>query len=378
MFNNFETGREPIATDTETISTLEEAQKLVRTNRFEDALQHLDDKGLLAEQMERVKAQYEDALSNPELNLRELDWGMLTILELYDADTVEHSVRVYQNAVYALQRPLVLEDGSPFILNDYLAEEGVTKRDFLHAALFHDIGKTLIPHDILKDRTTKDEFDRCFCEQAELKGSAWLEAIGVESTEDSVAALDALYEQHKRPLDVLPLVDVIGTEKYTKLQTMFPYIEINEQTTFRDILVLHEGESERILKVCGELISATIAGQHHNYANSPLVYPRATSTLRLARAGVRSKLSDMLHIIDVSDAIRHARSYKDAQDEYRVLHELIADTRAGRIDSPLAHAWIQAEYEKIISSPHELITPEDLTSIQEFLVEPAATTVEMR
>lgn len=365
------------AESNETVATVEVARALARTNGFDDALQSLEQEGLLAAQVWRMKERYESMIT-VDLSLRPRDWEMLTILELYDVETFEHSLRVYQSAVAALERPLTLDDGSPLQLNEYLAEEGVSKRDFLYAALFHDIGKTMVPYRILKDKTTKEEFDLCFCDQVTERGEEWLQAIGVDSTADATEALEELYKQHRRPIDVLPLNEVLDAETFLELQARYPQLHLTEETTFREVLMLHEKESERILKQYGEIISGTIAGQHHNYAMQPLVYPRSTSTLRLARAEARSKVSAILHIVDVSDAIKNARSYKEAQSDYRVLFELMADTNAGKIDPSLAHAWVRAEYESLIGNEEaKQLTAAELAVVTEFLAMPIASEFEV-
>jgi HD-GYP domain-containing protein (c-di-GMP phosphodiesterase class II) len=358
-------------------ATIETARAVARTRSFDDGLQSLEREGLLAAQVLRMKERYESTITI-DLSLRPHDWEMLTILELYDVETFEHSLRVYQSAVAALERPLTFDDGSPLQLNEYLAEEGVSKRDFLYAALFHDIGKTMVPYRILKDKTTKEEFDLCFCDQVTERGEEWLQAIGVDPTADATEALEELYKQHRRPIDVLPLNEVLDAETFLELQARYPQLHLTEETTFREVLMLHEKESERILKQYGEIISGTIAGQHHNYAMQPLVYPRSTSTLRLARAAARSKVSAILHIVDVSDAIKNARSYKEAQSDYRVLFELMADTNAGKIDPSLAHAWVRAEYESLIGNEEaKQLTAAELAAVTEFLATPIASEFEV-
>jgi len=363
-----EYGEQP-AESAEAVSEIEEARAVVSTNNFEEALVLLEKAGLLAGQVSRIKERCESILSK-NLSLRLSDWEMLTVLELYDVDTFEHSLRVHEAAVTALERPLTLDNGAPFHLHEYLAEEGVTKHDFIYAALFHDIGKTMIPYCILKDTTTKEEFDRCFCDYATQEGEEWLRAVGIDSATDATTALEELYTQHRRPIDVLPLQKVLKAEVFATVQNTYPYLNISDKTTFREVMMLHEKESERILRKCDQEVSATIAGQHHNYARLPLVYPRSTSTLRLARVNAHSKLSDILHIVDVSDAIKNTRSYKNAQSDYLVLHELIVDTNAGAIDPRIAHAWVRAEYENIVVNHTEILPPEDLAVVNEFLSTP--------
>ncbi len=348
-----------------------EACEIAAKYRYEQAVEVLIEQNLLESQIERVKNQYAETLESTTLELSEDDWQMFTILELYDKDTAEHSVRVFENAYKAIQRTLILDDGSEFYLQTYLEEEGVSEQDFLHAALFHDIGKTIVPLEVLNNPITKEEFNELFCSHVTTCDSEWLHDIGITPENDSEDMLNQLYEKHKRPIDVLPLKVVISPEKFLQLQQSFPYIEINDDTTMRDIIELHESESERILIAAGLEIAGIIAGQHHNYAGRPLIYPRATSALRISRTATRKKVASAIQIIDVSDAIRNARSYKESQTEFTVLEELIANTKAGKLDSKLAYAWIKAEYENIVSTlPAEFesdITEDQKANIVDFL-----------
>lgn len=371
MYKSTETSFESteITTDYE-----REARDIVANYRYEEALAILRENKLLDEPVLNTKNKYESILNIPDLEITEADWEMLTVLDFYDTDTAEHSIRVFESALYAIQRKLTLNDGSDFNLIDYLTEEGVSKQDFLQAALFHDVGKTIIPHTILKNRTTKDEFDNLFCDYVNYMDSNWLQEKNLIESDNVEDILQDLYAKHKRPIDVLPIKVILPETEFSKLQSNFPYLEINSDTTFRDILIMHEGESERILKSAGKNIAGTIAGQHHNYTKKELVYPRSTSTLRISQVNTPSKLSDILHIVDVSDAIRHARFYKEAQDEFKVLNEIIADTEAGTIDPLIAQAWVQTEFNQLESkinsndsiSPNESIINEK-KHILEFL-----------
>lgn len=348
----------------------QEACAIAAEYRYEQAVEILIERNLLESQIERVKNQYAEILESTTLELSEDDWQMFTVLELYDKDTAEHSVRVFKNAYKATQRTLILDDGSEFYLQTYLEEEGVSEQDFLHAALFHDIGKTIVPLEVLNNPITKEEFNELFCSHVTTCDSEWLHDIGITPVNDSEDMLNQLYEKHKRPIDVLPLKVVISPEKFLQLQQSFPYIKIDDGTTMRDIIELHESESERILIAAGLEIAGIIAGQHHNYAGRPLIYPHATSALRVSRTATRKKVASVIQIVDVSDAIRNARSYKESQTEFTVLEELIANTKAGKLDPIYAHAWIKAEYENILSTlPAELESDvaEDQKTIIDFL-----------
>jgi hypothetical protein len=204
-------------------------------------------------------------------------------------------------------------------------------------------------------------------EEVTEEGKNWLHSVGLDLASDTTHALEELYTQHRRPIDVLSLQKVLPPEVFTVIQDTYPHLHISEKTTFREVLMLHEKESERILQGYEEYVPAAIAGQHHNYAHLPLVYPRSTSTLRLAEGNVHSRLSDVIHIVDVSDAIKNARSYKTTQSDYQVLRELIVDTNAGAIEPRIARAWVRAEYENIVANHTEDLSIEDLAVVTEFL-----------
>lgn len=337
------------------------ARTIAAELRFEDALVTLTDQDLLSEQIERVQIKYESILNIDDLKMSNDDWAMLTVLELYDIQTADHSVRVLENAYEAINKPLSLGDNQePFFLSSYIAEEGVTVDEFLHAALFHDIGKTVIPHIILRDKTTHTEFDELFCNHLQDCNHDWLNNIGITNLDNPTEALNELHNKNKRPIDILPLHTIISPEDFVNLQQNFPYINITPETTMREILELHEAESERILRVAGLEVSGIIAGQHHNYANKPLTYPRATSALRISRTSARNLLANIIQIVDVSDAIRSSRSYKTAENEFTVLEELVSEAEAGRLDATMAQAWIKTEYQNIISTAVPDITSEQV------------------
>ena len=352
--------------DPDQLESIPQNEKAARTiaadMRFEAALATLTDQDLLPDQVERVKIKYESILSIDDLNMSDNDWAMLTVLELYDTQTADHSVRVLDNAHIAINKPLSLGDSEePIFFSSYIEEEGVSVDEFLHAALFHDIGKTVVPHIVLLDKTTQAEFDTLFCNHLQGCNHDWLRDVGITNLDNPTEALNTLYNNHKRPIDILPLQSIISPEDFATLQQNFPYINITEETTMREILEMHEAESERILRAAGLEVSGTIAGQHHNYAKKPLTYPRATSALRISRTSTRNLLANIIQIVDVSDAMRSSRSYKSAETEFTVLEELVSEAEAGRLDATMAQAWIKTEYQNIISTDASDITSEQVT-----------------
>lgn len=97
-----------------------------------------------------TKARYDCALQAPFLD--EADWRMLAALDLYDRGTVWHSIRV---AALAREQVLAyheLPDGSMIRFADLFERSGIGFARFYRACLLHDVGKIVLPKELLFKR----------------------------------------------------------------------------------------------------------------------------------------------------------------------------------------------------------------------------------
>lgn len=276
-------------------------------------LSQLYKEGLYESQRNRIADIYKNELQ-PAHPFSSYEWEMFTVLELYDTMTLHHSLRVFSLIAEKMEsnRPL------GYFLRSYLSKESISKDDVYRAALFHDIGKTSLPKEILHDETSDTDWL--------LLAKVFLSARQYE------AACDLLQKHSKlRAKDIIPFSYTLTKESVEKFQRM----GIDPYQPLGSLLAEHAGISGEILRSYHFSTSAEIAENHHNTPlHKHLRKPRISSF----------RASSILRVADIFDAILHRRSYKRASTHIRALEEIETEaTVHGFIESKLAHLWIADE-----------------------------------
>jgi len=265
----------------------------------------LEDKGLFAAEVERVKAKCLTADEKHNLKeaefLTEKDWQILTVIELYDAVTFDHSLETYHIAKEKIEKEL--DNG--VVISNLIKEEGVSLETFYRSCLMHDVGKISIPKFILNNKA------------------------------------DVEISHRSR------LKDLLTADQIAKLLEIDPAGKFSLEKTIAEAMQVHESESKRYLEGEGYNREAFLASTHHNYGRvriEEMRFPVSHTTLHIS-----DKISTLLRLADMESAMRQkARPYKDDMGKVKTLYHLVEDLKAdmdrGLIDPMVTELWISDEY----------------------------------
>ncbi|GEM_PF-4369929 len=229
-------------------------------------------------------------------------WEMAAVLDEYDHKTFIHSLRVasivdhfirYDSATghYLDERALLTDD---------------TVREMLSASIFHDIGKTAIPHQILYDGRSRQAWA--------LLSNAWKDQNGLERPFDQnqleqkdAAALERYLSEASRqgqdPLDIVPAYRAFDHATTIELEKS----GIDPHMTFRKILEYHEQATRAILQSKKMSVAAAIASHHHDYNHEPLKWkPLPSTEIHQHEQNRANLIADGLSILrsaDIYDAL---------------------------------------------------------------------------
>jgi hypothetical protein len=317
--------------------SLEKARAIAGGGSYEHIMDELRAEKLLEENTAYIQKTYEGRLKKENFEMKEKDWEMLTLIWLFDVGTFEHSIRTFELAEKMIKSPMAVPGGETVAVETLLLREGVSSEQFLRAALFHDVGKVIIPREILLDhRSDEDLAPVIFPEKH----------FHVEGdVEEKKAALRALYEKGLRPIDLAPLNILFPGGKGDEIMHKLEERGFSKMATERDVLQKHESESGRILNLEGCILESELAGHHHNYKREKTPYLMSVSMLRMSAETVGLGMADLIHMADVTDAIRSKRSYKESMSDMEVLYVIAHDAKNGKIDPFTAYVWVSNQYE---------------------------------
>lgn len=316
--------------------SLEKARRIAGGGSYEHMMDELRAEKLLEENVAYIRKTYEGRLKKENFEMKEKDWEMLTLIWLFDVGTFEHSIRTFELAEKMVRSPIFVPGGETIAIETLLAREGVSSEQFLRAALFHDVGKVIIPREVLLDhRSDEDLAPIVFPEKH-------LHAVG--DVEEKKAALRALYEKGLRPVDLAPLDVLFPGGKGVELVHQLEERGFSKTATMREVLQKHESESGRILTLEGRTLEGELAGHHHNYKREKTPYVMSVSMLSMTAETVGLGMADLIHMADVTDAIRSRRSYKEPLSDMEVLYVIAHDAKIGKIDLFTAYVWVSNQY----------------------------------
>ncbi|MBP9751974.1 MAG: hypothetical protein KBD19_03895 [Candidatus Moranbacteria bacterium] len=289
------------------------ARSICAHGEYHDMLSELrTSEALFESQRDRVRLAYGERLDKASF-LSKSDWEMLVVLELYDSGTFEHALRVFET----IHEKVESKRDIGLFLRRHLSGESVSKEDLFRAAIFHDIGKTSIPKEILLDTTTEEE---------------WMilakSLLQPRQYEDILQMLDE--NPHLRHKDLVPFSYAIPEDIAESLRDR----GIDPDLPLGVIIGKHASISGNILRSYGFPIAAEIAESHHDRPLRGLQHPVSISSLR---AGW------ILRAADIFDAVRSPRSYKNESPLERALFVIEKEADRGFIDQKLADLWISDE-----------------------------------
>lgn len=267
-------------------------------------------------------------------------WEMIATLEAYDQATFEHSLRV-ASFVYDMASG---GGATETYLKQRVTMEQSTLEELYTAALFHDIGKTAIPREVLHDTHSRREWAKRANEWSVANDhTQYFDAEKIEALDD--VQLDAYFMQLRSidgtdPLDIIPIREIFSPEILKELEQH----AISPYDTFRKVLEYHERATGAILSLKRMFVASDIASHHHNYDGSPIHSERYPTEISAVRLGFELSL---LRSMDVYDALTSGdRSYKNPFHPLVALDTLIKEAQAEFTEPVLTKYVVRDRYEK--------------------------------
>lgn len=289
----------------------------------------------------------------------EAHWEMVAVLETYDKPTFDHSLRV-ASFVYDLTSGGGTTEA--YIRQRVNMEESSLEELFT-AALFHDIGKTAIPHTVLHDNQSRREWSKRANDWA-VKNNAdhYFDSLKIE--ELSEVELDHYFMQVQNidgsdPLNIVPLEEVFSPEILTELSRH----SISPHDTFRKVLECHEKATKAILRRQKMYVASDIASHHHDYEKRPIRLERYQTEVSAVRLGFELSL---LRSMDLFDALTaDDRSYKHPYHPLLALEILIQEAEAEFTEPELTKYVIRDLYTKIQTTENtETLSPAETRALE--------------
>ena len=320
----------------------------------------------LQSQIERLKSlpDYNEILGKLIPYFKEEHWEMAAVLESYDKQTFDHSLRVA-----AFMYDITHEGGeTEAYMRTKVGEEQSSLEELFTAALFHDIGKTAIPREILHDNHSRREWAKRANDWAAKKGIIQhFDPKMIETFGD--IELDHYFMELRidgvDPLNIVPLEEIFSIDILKKLKQH----GINPLDTFRKVLECHEDSTGAILRYKKMYKAADIASRHHDYNHRPIRLERYPTEISAVRLGF---ILSLLRSLDVYDALTsNDRSYKEAYHPLVALEILIKETKAEFTEPELTEHIVRDLYKKLESSqeniPNNDKEKQALNAILEFI-----------
>jgi len=286
------------------------AREIAEAGDYFKIIEALSEEGLLEAQVKRVRGAVDGEVDF----LNQRDWEMLTVLELFDLVTFEHSLNTHKIAKDKIER--VLDD--ELVIADFIQNEVMDLNRFYRACLLHDIGKVKIPKPVL-NKVFHEDWD-------------------------------------------LPVADVLDETDIENVKDM----GFDIGSSSNEIMKHHEKFSERILAEAGLEIEAVLAGQHHNYegkSSEELKMPLSSSALCISL-----NLADIVHLADVQQALEQERPYKQKAAKISVLAVLVSHAKQGLVDKYITYLWVKDELKTLTDKEMEgQDVKEDLGTVISFL-----------
>lgn len=367
---------------------IEKARAIVKAGGFDATLSKLKEEGLLETVIEETKQKYtkndspryERHLAGAGF-LNDQDWKLVTLMDLFDPETMEHEMNVFNLSVDHLGQSAFVpvssqslegktyKGGYSVSLEQLFEHEGVLKEHFLRAALHHDIGKIDIPDIVLTNRTTDEEWIHIMSRQiaagdtdlsqklSERLGvdvNELFQASGsVEVFEEKTAGL--MKEKKYRGKDIIPVRYALPEEGSAELRER----GFSPDSTLADIIRIHEERSGDILRNEGFVIEAELAENHHNYhlndlrGDKEINKPMSIGTLVLNVC-----LADVLHIADVEQAMQAKRVYKKAFSPFETWSSICDLAEEGKVTKEVAYIWLKTEIDEMGEAGYEKLKGE--------------------
>lgn len=276
-------------------------------------------------------------------------WEITATLEAYDKRTFDHSLRV---AAFVYDMTSGGGETASYIRTQIGMEQSSLEELFT-AALFHDIGKTAIPCEILHDNHSKREWAK--------RANIWAGKNNQEHHFDPKTLKDSnevdldhyFTEIHalnnSDPLNIVPIKEIFDASALQKLQEH----GISPNDTFRKVLECHEKVTKAILRRAKMYTASDIASRHHDYDGMPIRTTRYQTEISAVRLGFELSI---LRSMDIYDALTSSdRSYKNPYHPLLALEILIREAVEAEFTEPMLTKYVVRDlYNKLKSSGNNI------------------------
>ncbi len=370
------------------------ACKVVREGNYNNIVKKLESKkdsenfNFLTEQINRVQREYEQILNTDTTNfLFQEDenslgvWQALTILELYDKNTFEHSLQTFLIAKSKIDSPIYV--GERIIdLKKIIKDENLVNLDqFYRACLLHDIGKIEIPHFLIASSIKNSEWSELLLDfdeknyvanpqketphkllnqiltdnsidlPAEIK--AYPEATKTQKEEKKSMLIKFLTENYLRCAPYVPISEAINNPILENRAFSLKNIaelkrrHFSLESSLLQIVQSHEISSKIILESLNLQNEAILVGSHHDY-NGTYSMKYEKYPLTISQFNLSERMSEFLRIADMHEAIHNKRRpHADGRSQIDCLIILAKSINKKRIHPWIAYAWLVDELQKV-------------------------------
>ncbi|MBT4277360.1 hypothetical protein HOD96_01265 [Candidatus Falkowbacteria bacterium] len=317
----------------------QKARLIAQEGDFDMIEKQLKEENLFEGEIDRVKKKFENDIDLTDFpTVSKSVWELLTIEDLYDEETVQHCVETYKLAKEKIQKVL----SGNVVLSLLIKSEGVEIERFYFACLTHDIGKVEVPGFIIRNKTTKKEWQEILEEIIDKKEFTpeMLEVLDINKNTSPTKqeVLKKISEKDLHAEELVPVGKALTDEEIGELENKW---HIFSNQSLMSIINKHADISKIILEKKGFPKAASIAAQHHHRKDEDL-YPVSVDSLQ-----VSSDMADILHLADVEQALASSRSYKKQFTPLEVVKILVDHASRDQIGKEVAYLWIKDEREKM-------------------------------
>ena len=316
-----------------------EARTIARLGDFDLIEQRLHEQDLMQKERNRVRNQFSQFIESTDFPTKsEQMWDLLTILELYDPETAIHSIKTYQIAKEKIEKIL----SRNILFSEIIQNEGVDLERFYFACLNHDIGKVEIPHFIIQNATTKDQWREKLekCLEREEFSTTMLSRIGFDPKDkpNSSEIAKRITDSCLRAEELLSVREGLTEDEIRKLEQDW---DISPDLSLMDIIDEHADISGNIFERKDFPIAAEIVRGHHHKT------PDTSSIVSIDSLEISSDMADILHLADVKQALESVRSYKEGFTPLQTVSTLVEHAEQGRIGKEITYFWVKDEFYKL-------------------------------
>ncbi len=290
--------------------------------------------------------------------LTDVDLEMLILIDSYHKELTLHSF----NTCKLVQEKLETNLEFSINLNSLLLKTNVSKTQLLRAALFHDIGKIIIPKTILYNETKNDELQKILLDLLFIKNDSetiknFKEKTKLEIIPNKNELLSTLTSLGFRAVHIVPTKFLLTKAEKENSDAR----NLNLNLSLLDLIKIHEEASLEFLQANNFYTEGKLAGSHHDYkkvgSSFSLTFPDFSTTFDLV---------EIIRLADDISALTSSRAYNKAgfslPKTWRIILE---DLQAGKFNPILVYIWLEFDLKTFLQTTNlDNLTTGDLDDLK--------------